>query len=186
MFVRLGWSSISQPQFFCVCFHVWEKEITRLAVTIVPLWPCLNHLSQVMRCVSVWHVIFRHRWEEWAGSLCYLQCHLIDLILVLLAFISLCVCVWSLSLPPLHSFPVPTATRGYWLHKSGACAVFVHVYVHVSVAAPGLGKSNTKHTAFRSYYPSGSCKCIIDSVNTDFTRGTCALNLHCCSLFNFH
>ena len=62
---------------------------------------------------------------------------LIDLILVL--------ALSSLSLsPPARSFLVPTATRGFQLHNKGACGMFVHVYVHVSVAAPGLGKSNTR------------------------------------------
>lgn len=130
-----------------------EKEIICLAVTIVPFWHCLNHLGQVMRCVCVSVcvcaqacLVFKQRREEWGGSLCYLQCHLIDLILVLLAFISV-----RLVYPhPLHSFPVPTATRGYWLHNSGACSVFVHVYAYVCVTAPRLGKSNVKHAAFRS------------------------------------
>lgn len=62
---------------------------------------------------------------------------LIDLILAL-ALSSL-----SLSLPA-RSFLVPTATCGFWLHNKGARGMFVHVYVHVSVAAPRLGKSNTE------------------------------------------
>lgn len=61
---------------------------------------------------------------------------LIDLILVP-ALSSL-----SLSLPA-RAFLVPTATRGFWLHNKGACGLFVRVCEHVSVAAPGLGKSNT-------------------------------------------
>ncbi len=47
----------------------------------------------------------------------------------------------------------------------------MHVYVCVSVAALGLRKSNTEHAAFKSYWPSGSCKCIINSVNTDCIHG---------------
>ena len=143
---------------------------------------------------------------------CYLQCHLIDFILVLLAFLSLSLSLCAsplLSLclsrslsPPLPS-PFPRQHVAIGLHNSRACGVFMHVCVHVS-QAPGLGKSNTKHAAFRSYKPSGSCKCIIDSVNSDFTWGVrvclcicvsvcvCAractrtLSLHRCSLTNFH
>lgn len=94
-------------------------------------------MNGVVTCevpVFVGGCIFRRHWEQWADTAaCSFR---IDLILVL-ALSSL-----SLALPA-RAFLVPTATRGFWLHNKGACGMFVHVYVHVSVAAPGLGKSNT-------------------------------------------
>lgn len=93
-------------------------------------------------CVSLWEDVFSGGTGS-SGQADTAACSfLIDLILVL-ALSSL-----SLSLPA-RSFLVPTATRGFWLHNKGACGMFVHVYVHVSVAAPGLGKTNTQLSAPR-------------------------------------
>lgn len=138
MFVHVSWPRISQP----VLRSVFTGEGNYLpcchyrALLTLPEPPRPSHEVCVSVCVCMYKPVWFLNSSEWEGWLCYLQCHLIDLILVLLAFISLC--VWSTPTPSTPS-PVPTATRGYWLHNSGACSVFVHVYAYVSVTALGSG-----------------------------------------------
>lgn len=95
------------------------------------------HELPPVRCVSLWEGVF----SEGAGSTGQpdiITCSFLIALILVLALSSL-----SLFLPT-HSFPVPTATRGFQLHNSGACGMFLHVYVHVSVTPPpGLWKSNT-------------------------------------------
>lgn len=86
--------------------------------------------------------VFCDVWED--SILCCMQCHPIDLILVLsLSSLSLL----SLHHPSPSLFPRQHVAFGYITVELTACLCMC---VHVSVAAPGLGKSNTQLSGLAS------------------------------------
>ncbi len=95
----------------------------------------------------------------------YLYSLLLSLSLSLSDRLSVCLSVLPLAQPHARSFPVPSATRGYWLHNSGPANACVCVRLCGCPRAWEIKHGTCSFQVLLAFR-------LIDSVNTDCLGGT--------------